>query len=247
MTKKKVLITVILLLILAVIAAGIYIGICISLALKDNYSDKYTLKETDDTFLETVLKGTVSGDEYDISDTQINTYINKKYCGISDDSGAEHIMIYFHKDRPTEIYAQILYKGTELAIKADAEISIERDTSTVTVTLVNAYIGELKISDHFLSRILHRIYDNSEFVKVDRTSLSAVAAYEFEIKNFEVHAYLKIFTPVEGAIHCRSNSLKGEALRIAAEYIMSDEGREKISDIYNYFKDKVGSWFSDDE
>ena len=231
-------ITVSLIMLLGITAAVLY-----SLITTDNYSEKYTLKETDDTFTETILRGAVFGDELDLTDTQVNTYINKKYCKIRNNTGVKNIMVYFHKDKPTEIYARIMYNSIEMSARAEAEISIDRNTSIVSVRLKNAYLGELMLPDFLLSHLLDRIYGDSDFITVKDTTLSVTACYTFEIKNIDIHVYLKEFSPIDGAIHCRSNSLTGEALRAAAEYLISDEGRQKISDIYNGLKDKAKSLF----
>ena len=116
---------------------GVTALIFYTLITTDNCADKYTLRETDDTFLETILKGAAFGEEFELTDTQVNTYVNQKYCGVKNDTGAENIMIYFHKDAPTEIYARIMYRGLEMSARAEAEIGIDRNTSIISVKLKN--------------------------------------------------------------------------------------------------------------
>ena len=241
MKKKRIIIGIIIFIISLIMILGVTALIFYTLITTDNCADKYTLRETDDTFLETILKGAAFGEEFELTDTQVNTYVNQKYCGVKNDTGAENIMIYFHKDAPTEIYARIMYRGLEMSARAEAEIGIDRNTSIISVKLKNAYLGELKLSDASLSRILNRLYGNSSFIEVDGTALKVTACYTFKIKNIDIHVYLKEFSPADEAIHCRSNSLTGEAVRAAAEYFLSDEGRQKLSDIYNGIKDKFSS------
>ncbi len=233
------------LLIIAAISASIIYAICMNLASQDNISEKYTLKEKNDGFLLNILKGAAFGKEFEVSESELNTYINEKYCTefSPKNSGIENIMLYFHKDLLSEIYSKIYYKGKEYAVRAEVAFDINSETSIVRVTFYNAYIGELKISERKLSDILSHIFEKSEIVSVDNTTLYVKAKYTYELPKISLDIYLIKFEASDGAICCRTNSLTGEALMAAGEYIMSPEGQAAVSGIYNNIKEKIHSIF----
>ena len=246
MSKKKKKTIVITIFILIFVTAVIFICRCISLAFTDNISDKYTLDEGyDNTFLKSLLVGAAFGKEFEIGETEFNTYINRKYCIDPNDggSGADHIMIYFHDKEPAEIYAHIFIKGFQFAVRSKLKFSLDGETSVLSARLFEAYVGELAIPDNILSYILSKVSENKEHISVNGTTISVTAKYTYSIKDYDIDLYIKEFTPADGEVRCKTNSLTGQALKVVGEYITSDEGREALSGIYNSIKDKVASWF----
>ena len=246
-SKRKTGIIIITIFILILVAVIIFICRCIALAFTDNIKDKYTLNEkSENTFLKTLLVGASFGKEFEISEAELNTYINKKYCTDYDrnNSGADHIMVYLHEEEPAEIYAHIYIKGLQLAVRSKVEFSLDKETSVISARFYDAYVGELGIPDSILSYILSRVSENKDNMSVSGTAISIVAKYTYEIKDYDIDLYIKNFVPSERKVMCQTNSLTGQALKVAGEYITSDEGREALSGIYNRIKDKVTSWFS---
>lgn len=247
MIKKKRLLPKFLLILLMLLIAGVLVvyGICSHLALQDHIREKYTLTAKDDGFYTTILQGAVFGDEFEISEAALNTYINERYCTTfhPDESGIENIMLCFHKDSLSELYAKIYTHGKEYAVRANAIFDINSETSVVRVIFLNAYIGELKISDKILSSVLSRVFQNNSLVTVNDTAVSVKAMYSYEIKSVSLDIYLTQFEARDGAISCRTNSLTGEALKTAGEYLLSDEGQAAVSGMFNRIKEKIGSIF----
>lgn len=232
-------------LVVVLIAAVIVLCRCLSLAFTDNIKDKYTLTEKADTFLETVLKGAVSGDDFELSEEELNSYINDKYCTpySKDRSGLDHIRFYFHDNEPSEMYAHIYTRGYRFAVHSKVTFSINSATNIVTAKLFDAYIGELNISDNILSYILSKVFDDKDNIYLNGTTIGIAAKYAYEIKSMNIELCLTGFNPEEGVIICRTNNLTGEALKAVGEYITSDEGKEALSNLYNKVKDKVISIF----
>ncbi len=248
MAKKKIRKAPIIIAIVILISAALCIFICrcISLAFTDNIEDKYTITDGgDNTFLKTILVGAAFGKEFEVSESEFNTYINEKYCTEPEEgkSGPDHIRFYFHDNAPAEMYARIFIKNFRLAVRTKVDFSIDGETNVISARLYDAYVGELAIPDNILSYILSRISEDREHLTVSGTVLSITAKYTYEIRDYDIDLYIMNFKPAEGKIICKTNSLTGQALKAAGEYITSDEGREALSGIYNKIKDKVTSWF----
>ena len=73
--RKPVRIILSLIAILLIVAAA-FCGICVYLVFQDNIQNQYMLTETSDTFMSTLLKGAVFGKQFEMSETEINSYIN---------------------------------------------------------------------------------------------------------------------------------------------------------------------------
>ena len=79
--KKKNILRIALIIAAVILTASVgFAGVCAALAFTDNYKDKYTLYETDDSFLDIVLKNAITGREFILTEAQINTYLNKTVC-----------------------------------------------------------------------------------------------------------------------------------------------------------------------
>lgn len=246
MAKKKTIPIMLVVFVLILIAAVIFICRCISLAFTDNIRDKYITDEShDNTFLKTLLVSASFGKEFEISETQINTYVNKKYCSTPEksNSGADHIGIYFRKNAPTEIYAHIFIGQLQFAVRSKLKFSFNSETNTLSARLFDAYVGELGIPDNILSFLLPKIFKNKDNLVVNGTTFIISAKYTYKIKDYDIDLYIREFIPDDGKVQCKTNSLTGQALKVAVEYIKSDEGKKALSGIYNGIKDKVVSWF----
>lgn len=223
--------------IILLIAAIVWFCCCLSLAFKDNYADKYTLDATDDGLISEILIGDMFGIDTDITETQLNTYINKTFCtsDTEEKNSVQHIRIYFHKNEPSEIYAKIRLYSYELAIYTKAEFNFEPSDNTLSIRLSNAKIGELSIPDFILSNVLSKTLENKEKISVNGTTLSVKTSYEYEIKDsYSVTILLEKFEVQESYVSCRTNNLSEEALDLLNDYLSSDEGKQ-------YFKDFLTS------
>lgn len=229
-----------------IIASGLWVLYCISLALTDHYKEQYTFTftEDDDTFLTTLLHGTAFGKEFTVTEDEFNTFINKKYCKPEQEgkTGIDHIRFYFHENAPTEVYAHAYTWGKSFAIHAKVGFNMNSDSNKLTITLYDARVGELSVSNHILSWLIPQIFSGNEYISVDNNSLTVTAKYSYDIKNTSITMRLNEFIPLEGEIQCRTNSLTGEALHALGDYLSSDEGKQKLKDIYNNAKDKIRSW-----
>ena len=244
--RKPVRIILSLIAILLIVAAA-FCGICVYLVFQDNIQNQYMLTETSDTFMSTLLKGAVFGKQFEMSETEINSYINEKYCTEKGEheAGVDHVRIDFHEGGSDDIYAHIYYKNYEIAVHSKILFSLDEQTSILSAKLYDAYIGELRISENILSCILPKIFENSEHITVNGTTLSVTASYTYDIKNTDgITLSLKHTQSTEDGIICRTNNLTGEALKAAIEYLTSEEGKETVSESWGGIKDKVGSMFN---
>ena len=242
MTKKKISVGKIIgiVLLLAIVGSIIFLLYCVSLAFQDNYSDKYALGEIDDTLVESTFKAALFGSEFELSDAQINTAFNEAYCSekTENENGLEKIHIYFHPNNNTEIYAKLRFSGYDFGFYSKAEIFAD-DSSNFTVILHDAKLGELSLSDGLLSWALGQIFNGNDLITAKGTSLSIKASTDFNIGDCTINLSLKKFEPQDGFVSCQTNSLTDEALRIIGEYCTSNEGRQKLKDIFGFDFDDV--------
>ena len=253
MVKKKHHIGYIIVAVFLVIIIGIAIWLCrcLTLAFQDDYKDKYTLSETDDTLVLTMLKGSVFGNDFQITEVQFNTYINEKLCSDNnnDDNGIENIAVYFHEDSPAEIYAKIKLYGYEFGFYSDVTFTLDTSTDTITAILSNAKLGNLDIPDNLLAKALSKALENKNDISVSETAVSCKASYEYEIKNQTITLILEELIPHEGYISCRTNSLSQETINALKDYITSDEGKQELAEFFKNsvgeIKDNITSWIKE--
>lgn len=209
----------------------------LTLALTDNISDKYTFSNHGSSFdfMFTVLKGAALGKEFHIEEDEFNDYINRKYTSpaASDGSGVDKVHILFNKAEPSQIYAHAFIHSTGIAIKANAEFSLDSSTSRFSITLSDAWVGELKIPDFILSAVLRSVLSENKDITVSGTTISAHASYNIEISESSLNVRLMELTVGNQEISCRTNSLAGEALRALTEYLLSKEGGEHIKNLWD--------------
>lgn len=219
---------------IALIAAIIFSVFIFNLALTDNYSEKYVFSAYDDTLMSETLKAAMIGIGFELTDEQINTYINQKFASNSENNNTaiEKIRIYTHKEF-TDIYAKIKYRGYSTGIYCKAKIEYNNSSSLMKAKIYDFYIGELRISENILRNILPKLLENNDYVKVNQNKISIAADHTYKIDDYEIDLRLKSFSPDEGKISCRTNSLTLEALKVLKEYCTSDEGKQKIKEIFS--------------
>ncbi len=196
--------------------------------------------------MSTLISGCAFGKSFEVSEKQLNTYINEKYCTpfSQDGSGIENICIYFKKGEDPQFYAKIYTKSRELAVRGRAQIYSVGDNGEYELRLYDSYIGELKLSEGALQFLLPKILNDGKYYTVESNIISVNARYTVTVKNRELEIYLMSFEPADEAVVCRTNSLTGEALNALEDYISSDEFRQKVSDTYKNIKDRIGAIFS---
>ncbi len=236
----------------AVILLVIWACCCLSLAFTDNYSDKYTLTEADDTLTASFFKASVFGDDFNITDTQINTFINNTLCEAADESDnrIENACIYFHENEPSELYARIKLYGYEFGIYAEAELSFDSYNSATEIKLSNARLGELEIPDFVLSYALSKIIGENEYACVSGTTIRITASYEYEIySGYNINLTLKSLEVHDEYITASTNSLSEDVLALLRKYLSTDEGYEALNEIIgdsvDSLKDSIASWIKE--
>lgn len=218
------------------IALIIWLLCCLTLIFKDDYSDKYMLDKTDDTLITDVFTAALFGSDFDVTEEQLNTYINKNYCSAdsADNNALKHIRIYFHKDQPSEIYAQIRLYSYELAFYTRAEFSFNSTDNMLNIKLSNSKLGELPVPDFILSKVISRTFENKENISVSGTTISAKATYNYDIADdYTLTVFLTKFVPQNGYASCRTNSLTDEALSLLKKYLKSSEGKKYLKELFD--------------
>lgn len=218
------------------IALIIWLLCCISLIFKDDYADKYTLDKTDDTLITDVFTAALFGNDFDVTEEQLNTYANRTFCSTDPDKSntLEHIRIYFHKDQPSEIYAKIRLYSYELALYTKAEFNFQDSDNILSVKFSNAKLGELPVPDFILSSVLAKISEHHNITSVSGTTISVKALYEYNIADdYTLTVFLIKFLPQEKYVSCRTNSLTDEALNLLKKYLTGDEGKKYLKELFD--------------
>ncbi len=235
---------------IAIIVCIIWLCHCITLAFQDDYKDKYTLSDPDNTLMTTVVKSAIFGSEFEITDKQLNTYIDEKLNkqNSSNDYSLEKMAIYFHKDLPSELYARIKLYGYTFGFYSNVNLSLNTETQTLTVKLSNAKLGNLSISDNILSFVLSKAVIGNDYIKSEGTEISIRFVYEFEISDSIISLYCEELTPNNGYAVCRTNSLTEEAIAALSGYINSSKGQEIFRDFWNSIDlDKIKDYINFDK
>ena len=206
-------------------------AVCTVLAVTDNNKDKYTLSETDDTFLMSALKGAVWGEDFDVSETQINTYLNDKLC--DEENGVlKNVRLYFHDDDDTEIYARIHYMNSDFSAYAKAQIQLDRNSGTAVVRLYSARLGELPIPDFVLQMVTEHIAKDNKYVRYSNGVLNVKTEYFYDFDTFTITLRLEKFQPRDGHLICKTNSLSYELVAALKDYCLSEEGQHMLKEIF---------------
>lgn len=223
-----------------VLLAVTFFTVCYSLAIQDNIEDKYTMTETDDSFMMTVLGNAIVGREFNVSEVELNTYINKKFCG--EDQLLRKVRLYFHKDKPIEIYGRIHNWNRDFAVSACAETSLDSENGVVAVKISDAKLGELRIHDIVLHTILKDLADKNDYVTFSGDTLYVQSDYSYEFDDLKFSLKLEKFEPKDGIIRCKTNSVSQDAVKSLREYWLSGKAKGKLKDLFN----KIFEEFLDD-
>lgn len=226
---------ILLLVLIIVILAVIFSAICVVFALQDNNRDKYTLDETDDSFLDIVLKSAVTGSEFKVTEAQINTYLDNKFCSGNESSNVlKNIRLYFHKNDDTELYARIRYKDHYFSVYAKTKIELDPKTGIAAVNIYNAKLGELPVPNFILNKVISHFSENQKYVSFDNNTLYIQTLYKYEFDTFTIALNLEKFDIEDGEVSCKTNSLTWEALKALKDYLLSDKGQEMCKRIFGY-------------
>lgn len=220
---RKVLLALAALLLTGVIVFG---GVCLKLARTDNLRDKYTLDKTEDGFLLTVLKSAVFGQDFTVTEDQLNTYLNKTFC--TPDKPLRNIRLYFHENRPSEVYGKVNYHHYDYAFRAGISTHLNSQEGIVTVRLTDVHLGELAVHDMVIQSLLRDFADKNENVQYADGVLYVRTRYDYQLDEASFTLRLERFEPAEGAVICKTNNLTWELLKAVKAYLFSEKGRELL-------------------
>ncbi len=224
-----------------ILAGAVFVTVCIVLAQQDNIKDKYTLTQTDDTFRWSALKAALKGSAFNATETQINTYLYQTFCG--EDKVLKHVRVYFHQEKSCEIYAKLHYPKGDFALSARAETTFNSTEGIVGVRFHDVKLGELPIPSFIVSAILSDFAKKYDLTTFSDEVLYVRTRYEYDFGDFAFHLRLEEFSPQEGTLLCRTNSLSRELLMALKDYLLSDSGQELFTRLFgkttNYLKNFV--------
>ena len=141
--------------IILLILSAITAGICIFLAFQDDYKNKYSFYQSDDSLMYTALKGAVFGEDFKLTETQVNTYINNEIIEKSGNDSIKNLRVYF-ENGIAEVYAKVNYMNNEFGLYAKAQISLDTVSKKFSIHLYNAKLGRLPIPDFILKDTLEK-------------------------------------------------------------------------------------------
>lgn len=218
------------------IASVSFVGVCAALAFTDNYSDKYTLTETDDSFLDVVLKNAVIGREFTVSETQMNTYLNNKLCGTTSkgESKIKNIRLYFHSGSDTEIYAKTRFMNHDFAVYSKMSIDLDSQTGIAAVRFYDTKLGELPVPDSVKDKILINAAEDNKLMEFRDGVLYVQTMYVYEFKNCSITLNLEKFEPTDSGVRCKTNNLTIEALKALKDYFLSADGQALCKKLFGY-------------
>ena len=232
MTKRKKLALRITLICTAVLVSVVLIfgGVCLTLMSQDNISAMYTMTEEDDSFLGMLLKGAITGKEFDLTETQVNTYLNKTFC--AEDKPMKKIRVYFHKNEPVEIYAKVYQFGADRAMYAKAELEILPEMGKTAVRISDVKLGELHVHGHVVDNMLRNFAKSTPLAEFSNGVLYIKTEYSYEGKNFSLSLRLEKLEPSDRTITCKTNSFSNEVIYAIKDYLVSDDGQEFFKSIF---------------
>ena len=245
--KKKIIIVTVIVLVFVLAGTAIFGGVCMHLMTQDNISDKYTLtdEERDGTFLGTLLKAAITGSETELSEAQINTYLNDSFCG--PDRVLRKIRVYFNKDEPVKVYARIFHFNRELAFSSDADLTLEPENGRIAVRIYNVKLGELNVHSPSIDSVLEKFAGNTNLAEYTNGILYIKTEYSYDGKNFSITLRLEKFQPQNGSVLCKTNSLSRELLYALKDYLRSEDGqsfiKQYIGEKLNDFKNRLIDFF----
>ncbi len=218
----------IVLLILSAIAAAV----CTFLAFQDDYKNKYVFYQSDDSLMYTALKGAVSGENFRLTETQVNTYINNEIVEKSDNN-IKNLRVYFDNGI-VEVYAKVNYMNHDFGLYAKAQISLDTVAKKFSVRLYNAKLGRLPVPDFILKDTLEKNIPTTDNVSVKDGIIYINSSYDFNIDAFTLNLSFQEFAVGNKIVVSRTNSLAQDALDTLKKALQTSEGREKLKNLFHF-------------
>ena len=206
-------------------------GICIFLAFQDDNENKYNSYQNDDTLLYTTLKGAVLGEDFQLTENQVNTFINNYI--IPQNKNIKNFRVFF-SDGTTEIYTKVTYMNNDFGLTAKADISLNTVSNLFSVRLYDAKLGRLPIHEKILKNILENNIPHDENIYVRDGIIYINSSYNFDIDDFTLNLTFEKFVVDDKVVMCRTNSLAQNALKVLAQALMTPEGREKLKNLFHF-------------
>ena len=217
----------IILLILSVIAAGI----CIFLAFQDDYKNKYSFYQSDNTLMYTALKGAAFGEDFKLTETQVNPYINDEI--VEKSANIKNLRVYF-ENGIAEVYAKVNYMDHDFGLYSKANIFLDTVTKNFSVRLYDAKLGKLPIPDFIIKDTLEKNIPQTENVSVRDGVIYVSSSYDFRIDTFTLNLTFQKFAVGNKMVMCRTNSLAQDAVDTLTQALKTPEGREKLEKLFNF-------------
>ena len=218
--------------IILLILSAITAGICVFLAFQDDYKNKYVFYQSDDSLMYTALKGAVSGENFRLTETQVNTYINNEIVEKSDNN-IKNLRVYFDNGI-VEVYAKVNYMNHDFGLYAKAQISLDTVAKKFSVRLYNAKLGRLPVPDFILKDTLEKNIPTTDNVSVKDGIIYINSSYDFNIDAFTLNLSFQEFAVGNKIVVSRTNSLAQDALDTLKKALQTSEGREKLKNLFHF-------------
>ena len=218
--------------IILLILSAITAGICVFLAFQDDYKNKYSFYQSDDSLMYTALKGAVSGENFRLTETQVNTYINNEIVEKSDNN-IKNLRVYFDNGI-VEVYAKVNYMNHDFGLYAKAQISLDTVAKKFSVRLYNAKLGRLPVPDFILKDTLEKNIPTTDNVSVKDGIIYINSSYNFNIDAFTLNLSFQEFAVGNKIVVSRTNSLAQDALDTLKKALQTSEGREKLKNLFHF-------------
>jgi len=218
--------------IILLILSAITAGICVFLAFQDDYKNKYSFYQSDDSLMYTALKGAVSGENFRLTETQVNTYINNEIVEKSDNN-IKNLRVYFDNGI-VEVYAKVNYMNHDFGLYAKAQISLDTVAKKFSVRLYNAKLGRLPVPDFILKDTLEKNIPTTDNVSVKDGIIYINSSYDFNIDAFTLNLSFQEFAVGNKIVVSRTNSLAQDALDTLKKALQTSEGREKLKNLFHF-------------
>ena len=219
--------------IILLILSAITAGICIFLAFQDDYKNKYSFYQSDDSLMYTALKGAVFGEDFRLTETQVNTYINNEIIEKSGNDSIKNLRVYF-ENGIAEVYAKVNYMNNDFGLYAKAQISLDTVSKKFSIHLYNAKLGRLPIPDFILKDTLEKNISQTDITSVKDGVIYINSSYDFNIDTFTLNLTFQKFAIGDKIVMCRTNNLAQDALDTLKKALQTSEGREKLKNLFHF-------------
>lgn len=229
---KKTLITVIIIILVLAVLLGITVVVMWSMATNTDNKSKITQEASLD-IAEPMLQSVIFGKEQQITDKQINgaiSYVIELAEEVNEDKQDDDksmeikgANIYLHQN-DNEIYILLDYRGTELVVKADVDISLNSDKKEISLTLDDCYVGTLPIDPKLLLSVLEEreafssVYDK---IIIKENTVVLPSSYTFNIMDYEFPIEITKLHTGENSAEIQTTSALETLTGIFGKYILS--------------------------